>query len=53
MLGRYREALGAEARLALALRPLLPDCLDEDNLVEKIGQAAAAGVQRSTSITTP
>lgn len=45
VLSRYREALGPETPLALALRPLLPDCLDADNLAQKIRHAAAAGVQ--------
>ena len=45
VLDRYREALGPDARLALALRPLLPDCLDADNLAQKIRIAAAAGLQ--------
>ena len=45
VLARYRAVLGDDARLALALRPLLPDCLDADNLAQKIRFAQAAGVE--------
>ena len=45
VLARYRAALGDDARLTLALRPLLPDCLDADNLAQKIRLAQAAGVE--------
>ncbi|MDP3519682.1 MAG: hypothetical protein Q8S02_03600 [Hydrogenophaga sp.] len=44
MLARYRDVLAPQARLSVALRPLLPDCQDEGNLVSKIGLAAEAGV---------
>ncbi|MDO9145958.1 hypothetical protein [Rhodoferax sp.] len=44
VLTRYREALGPQARLSVALRPLLPDCRDEANLRQKISQAVQAGV---------
>lgn len=43
VLARYREALGPQARLSVALRPLLPDCQDEANLRQKIRQAVQAG----------
>jgi len=45
VLARYRAVLGDGARLALALRPLLPDCLDAANLAEKIRLAQASGVE--------
>lgn len=45
VLARYREVLGPQARLSVALRPLLPDCQDEANLREKIGHAVAAGAE--------
>lgn len=45
VLERYRAVLGDGARLALALRPLLPDCLDAGNLAEKIRLAQATGVE--------
>jgi hypothetical protein len=45
VLASYRAALGEGARLALALRPLLPDCQDADNLAQKIRHAQAAGVE--------
>jgi hypothetical protein len=44
VLARYREALGPQVRLSVALRPLLPDCRDEANLRQKISHAVAAGV---------
>lgn len=44
LLAGYREAVGPQARLSVALRPLLPDCQDEDNLIAKLKIAAAAGV---------
>ncbi|MDP1531930.1 hypothetical protein [Rhodoferax sp.] len=44
VLTRYREALGPQARLSVALRPLLPDCRDEANLRQKIRHAVQAGV---------
>lgn len=43
VLARYREALRPQARLSVALRPLLPDCHDQANLQQKIRQAVAAG----------
>lgn len=45
VLARYREALGPQARLSVALRPLLPDCQDEANLRQKIRHAVAAGAE--------
>jgi hypothetical protein len=45
VLARYRAVLGDDARLTLALRPLLPDCLDAGNLAQKIALAQAAGVE--------
>ncbi|WP_212525713.1 hypothetical protein [Actibacterium sp. MT2.3-13A] len=42
-LRRYREALGADTRLAVALRPLAVDCDGPDNLRAKVGVARAAG----------
>ena len=45
VLARYRAVLGDQARLTLALRPLLPDCLDAGNLADKIRVAQAAGVE--------
>lgn len=45
VLARYRAVLGDGARLALALRPLLPDCSDADNLAQKIRHAQAVGVE--------
>ena len=45
VLARYRAVLGDGARLTLALRPLLPDCLDAGNLAEKLRIAQAAGVE--------
>ena len=44
VLARYRAVVGPKARLSVALRPLLPDCLDQDNLAAKLRIAAAAGV---------
>ncbi len=44
VLARYREAVGPKARLSVALRPLLPDCQDADNLAAKLQIAAEAGV---------
>ncbi len=46
LLGRYREVLGAEANLSVALRPLLPDCEDPSVLVAKVEAAARAGATR-------
>ncbi len=45
MLASYRRVLGETARIALALRPLLPDCQTESNLVAKVDVARAAGVE--------
>ena len=45
VLARYRAVLGDRARLTLALRPLLPDCLDAGNLAQKLRLAQAAGVE--------
>ena len=45
VLARYRAVLGESARLALALRPLLPDCIDANNLAQKIRHAQAARVE--------
>jgi hypothetical protein len=45
LLGRYREILG-EAKLAVALRPLLPDCEDPLVLAAKAESSARAGAGR-------
>jgi hypothetical protein len=45
LLARYRERLGPRARISVALRPLLPDCHDEENLAAKVAVAAAAQVE--------
>ena len=45
VLARYREAVGSDARLSVALRPLLPDCQDADNLAAKLQIAAESGVE--------
>lgn len=42
----YREELGPNAPLACALRPLLPDCSNSENLAAKVAAARAANVQR-------
>jgi hypothetical protein len=45
VLARYRQALGPRAHLSVALRPLLPDCQNEANLLQKIRHAVEAGAQ--------
>ena len=45
VLARYRQALGPRAHLSVALRPLLPDCQNEANLLLKIRHAVEAGAQ--------
>jgi len=42
----YRANLPESTNLALALRPLPPDCESTDNLAEKIGLARALGIVR-------
>lgn len=42
MLADYRRLLGEPARLAVALRPLLPDCWQQDNLTAKVAAARTA-----------
>jgi hypothetical protein len=42
MLGSYRELLGPNARISVALRPLIPDCELEENLAAKIAAVRAA-----------
>ncbi|OGB00272.1 MAG: hypothetical protein A3E79_12430 [Burkholderiales bacterium RIFCSPHIGHO2_12_FULL_61_11] len=42
LLASYRKLLGAEARLSVALRPLLPDCQLEENFNAKVAAARAA-----------
>lgn len=44
-LARYRGVLGVEARLSVALRPLLPDCRAEENLAAKLAAVRAAGAE--------
>lgn len=44
LLASYRRVLGPQARISVAMRPLLPDCQTEDNLVGKVAAARAAGV---------
>lgn len=43
LLASYRRVLGTQARVSVALRPLLPDCQTKENLVEKVLAARAAG----------
>lgn len=42
LLASYRKLLGAEARLSVALRPLLPDCQLEENFNAKVAAVRAA-----------
>jgi len=47
MLASYAQALGEGAAWSVALRPLLPDCRNEDNFVQKVSavlESAATGV---------
>lgn len=46
LLSRYREVLGPDASLSVALRPLLPDCEEESVLASKVAAAARAGADR-------
>lgn len=46
LLGCYRDVLGADADLSVALRPLLPDCEDPASFISKVEVAAQAGVTR-------
>jgi hypothetical protein len=46
MLASYRRVLGAKARLAVALRPLLPDCQSAADFAAKVAVARAAGVEQ-------
>ncbi|MBC7716309.1 MAG: hypothetical protein H7143_05190 [Pseudorhodobacter sp.] len=45
VMARYREAVGPQASVSVALRPLLPDCQDEANLRQKIKHAVQAGAE--------
>jgi hypothetical protein len=45
LLASYRRVLGAQARIAVAMRPLLPDCQAEANLAGKVAAARAAGAE--------
>lgn len=45
MLMSYRRVLGARARIAVALRPLLPDCQTEPNFAAKVAAVRAAGAE--------
>jgi hypothetical protein len=44
-LASYRRVLGASARFSVALRPLVPDCRDADNLAGKVAAVRAAGAR--------
>lgn len=44
LLASYRRVLGPQARISMALRPLLPDCQTEDNLAAKLAAVRDAGV---------
>ena len=44
LLASYRDLLGPDARISLALRPLHPDCELEENLRAKVAAARAAHV---------
>ena len=47
ILASYARVLGPNAKFSVALRPLLPDCLSEENLGEKVAavlDSPAAGV---------
>ena len=46
LLSSYRDILGADAGLAVALRPLMPDCEDASILIAKAEAAARHGVSR-------
>lgn len=42
LLASYRDLLGADARISVALRPLLPDCRLEENFNSKVAAVRAA-----------
>lgn len=42
LLANYRQLLGKHTRMSVALRPLLPDCWQQDNLRDKAAVALAA-----------
>lgn len=42
-LASYRRVLGTAANFSVALRPLVPDCGDADNLAAKVAAVRAAG----------
>lgn len=46
LLDEYRRTVGPGTRLAVALRPLLPDCAGESELVERVAAVRDAGVDR-------
>lgn len=46
ILQAYRSRLGDHAHIAVALRPLLPDCDDVVDLAEKVAAVRAAGADR-------
>jgi hypothetical protein len=46
LLACYRDVLGADANLAVALRPLLPDGEDQSLFIRKAEVAARAGAKR-------
>lgn len=46
VLRAYRAELGDAAHLAVALRPLLPDCDDARDLADKVAAVRAAGADR-------
>jgi hypothetical protein len=41
-LASYRRVLGASANISVALRPLVPDCRDADNLAAKVAAVRSA-----------
>jgi hypothetical protein len=43
VLASYARVLGPQAKFTVALRPLLPDCRNEENLGEKIAAVLASG----------
>jgi hypothetical protein len=42
-LSSYARVLGPQAKFTVALRPLLPDCRNEENLSEKVAAVLASG----------
>lgn len=46
VLSAYRSQLGDDAPIAVALRPLLPDCDDAVDLADKVAAVRAAGADR-------